>query len=108
MLLLCLWAVKDGWFPSEKVLIRHPETEDQFYIFNQLLAYVSGVLAIIATFPAWLVVFGKRKSWVWTTALVFIALGIPNNLLMGIPILIFWIKDDNKEYYGKRDVPGHR
>lgn len=101
----CLWAIKDGWFPSEKVLMKHPESDEQFYVFNQSLAYFSGVLTLVATTPAWIVIFGKRKSWVWMTTLIFIALGIPNNLLMGIPILIFWIKDNNKEYYEKLNNP---
>lgn len=105
---MCLWAIKDGWFPSEKVLIRHPETDANFYLFNQSLTYISGVLTIVATAPAWIVIFGKNKSWVWMTTLIFIALGIPNNLVMGIPILIFWIKDNNKEYYGKLNNPNQR
>ena len=24
--LLCIWAIKDGWFPSEKVMKKHPYT----------------------------------------------------------------------------------
>ena len=24
--LLCIWAIKDGWFPSDKVMKKHPHT----------------------------------------------------------------------------------
>jgi multidrug resistance efflux pump len=77
------------------------EPADTFYVFNKTLTLLSGILAALATIPAWIVIFGKNKSWVWMTTLIFIALGIPNNLLLGIPVLIFWIKNNNKEYYGK-------
>ena len=100
-LLLCLWAIKDGWFPSEKVLMKHPESDSEFYIFNQTMAYFCGTMAILSTLPAWIVILGKRKPGIWITVLIFIALGIPNNPLIGIPILILWIKDYNKAYYGK-------
>ncbi len=41
LLLLGLWCVKDGWFPSESVLERHPEKSDHFYLFNKSLAILS-------------------------------------------------------------------
>ncbi|NCC51407.1 MAG: hypothetical protein EOM20_09350 [Spartobacteria bacterium] len=40
MLVLCIWAVLDGWFPSEKVLERHPDPTDGFYLFNKSLAII--------------------------------------------------------------------
>lgn len=104
-LFLCLWSIKDGWFPSEIVLRKHPDPSDHFYLFNQSLSVYSGVLFLLATIPIWIMAFGKSRSWVWITTLVFIALGIPNNPLMGIPVLIFWVKDRNKEYYGQLPRP---
>lgn len=98
---MCFWAVADGWFPSEKVLLKHPASDDAFYLFNQSLAVFTATLCVVATSPIWIMAFGKRRSWVWVTTLVFIAIGITSNPFMGIPILIFWIKDNNKEYYGK-------
>jgi len=42
LLLLGLWAVKDGWFPAESVLAKHPPAEDaSFYLFNKSLAVLS-------------------------------------------------------------------
>lgn len=48
--LLCLWAVRDGWFPTEAKIEQHGPPEeplDSFYIFNQSLAVLSGVGAVV-------------------------------------------------------------
>ena len=44
LLVLGLLGLKDGWFPSEQVLKKHPDRKDHFYAFNKTLA----VLAISA------------------------------------------------------------
>lgn len=44
LLLLGLWCAKDGWFPSDSVLLRHPPgtlEHDRFYIFNKSLSLLS-------------------------------------------------------------------
>jgi len=42
LLLLGLWAVKDGWFPSASKLAEHPLAKDTgFYLFNKSLAVMS-------------------------------------------------------------------
>jgi multidrug resistance efflux pump len=94
--------VQPAYFVEAGEVVMLVEPADTFYAFNKTLALLSGILAALATIPAWIIIFGKNKSWVWMTALIFIALGIPNNLLMGVPILIFWVKKNNKAYYGKR------
>jgi hypothetical protein len=46
LLALAAWCVKDGWFPSEAVLLKHPleATEhSNFYMFNKSLALLSGI-----------------------------------------------------------------
>jgi len=101
MLILCIWSIRDGWFPSEKILLKHPYPADTFYAFNKTLSVISGGFSFLATTPIWIWAFGGRKPWVWTTTLVFIAIGLANNPIMGIPILLFWIKENNKAYYGK-------
>ena len=60
---------------------------------------------LIAVVPAWLLLKKKREPWVWTTLIVFICLNLFNSLIVFLPILIFWIKDNNKEYYGKLKNP---
>lgn len=47
LLLLSAWAVKDGWFPAEATLAKHPPGEDSFYLFNKVLAVVCGVGSVI-------------------------------------------------------------
>lgn len=87
VLMMTAWAVKDGWFPSEKVLLKHPDPADAFYLFNQSLAVFTAFCCAIGTLPVWIMAIGKRKPWIWTTLLVFIALSLSGNPLMGIPIL---------------------
>ena len=40
LLVMGLWCVKDGWFPSVAVLQKHP-TGDDFYLFNKSLAILT-------------------------------------------------------------------
>ncbi len=99
-LLLYLWAVKDGWYPSEKVLAKHPDPADAFYAFNQSLAFVCGILSLLAILiPTGLLLLGPRRPWMWTAMLVVIALSIPYDPLIGILVLILWLKESNKAYY---------
>lgn len=51
--LLCAWAIKDGWFPSESVIEKHglpAEGKDSFYLFNRSLTFLSGVGSIVCAF----------------------------------------------------------
>jgi hypothetical protein len=42
LLVLGLWAVRDGWFPSAATLLKHPiDTDTNFYLFNKSLAFLS-------------------------------------------------------------------
>ena len=42
LLVIGLWAVKDGWFPSDSVLLKHPLDKDtNVYLFNKSLAFLS-------------------------------------------------------------------
>ncbi len=47
MLIIGIWAVMDGWFPSDGVLIKHPDMTDGFYLFNKSLAILMLVGTII-------------------------------------------------------------
>lgn len=49
---LCAWAVRDGWFPPESKIAAHgtpdqPFPGDNFYSFNQVLAWLSGVGSLV-------------------------------------------------------------
>ena len=42
LLAIGVWAVKDGWFPSEATLLKHPlDKNTSFYLFNKSLAFLS-------------------------------------------------------------------
>ena len=52
LLAVCLWAFRDGWFPSPSKVELHgprgaPHAGDHFYPFNQTLAILSGLGAAI-------------------------------------------------------------
>jgi hypothetical protein len=48
LLALCLWCVKDGWFPAQSLLDKHPLDKDtNFYLFNKSLALLSLIGATI-------------------------------------------------------------
>ncbi len=48
LLVLGLWCVKDGWFPAESVLLKHPlDKAGSFYLFNKSLAVLSLVGATV-------------------------------------------------------------
>ena len=49
---LCIWAIRDGWFPTESKIEQHglpesPNEGDHFYPFNRSLAYLSGIGSIV-------------------------------------------------------------
>ena len=99
------WAIADGWFPSEKVLLKHPDLADPFYTFNKSLAFTSIPIILIAAIPAWILLKKRREPWAWTTVLIYISLGILNSPLVYILLLVYWIKAPNKAYYGKLKLP---
>lgn len=42
MLALGLWAVKDGWFPSQSVIDKHGQPSwNEFYMFNRSLSVLT-------------------------------------------------------------------
>jgi hypothetical protein len=50
--LLCVWAIRDGWFPTESKIEMHgtpdnPHPGDHFYHFNRSLTYLSGIGSIV-------------------------------------------------------------
>lgn len=57
MVLLCIWAVIDGWFPPASKLEKYPEFVrnlsffspqlDSFYEFNRTLAVAAGIAAVV-------------------------------------------------------------
>jgi hypothetical protein len=48
-------------------------------------------------------IFLPRKPWVWVYDIVLIALGLSSPCLWPatIPLIIFWVKQDNRLYFGQ-------
>ena len=101
MLALCVWAIRDGWFPTEAILIRHPDPDDMFYLYNRQLALWSGVLAIVSITPIALISRGGGRPGVWNLILGLLILSALVNPLVGIILIIFWCQQNNRAYYGK-------
>ena len=61
------------------------------------------VLGLVFFFAYALAPFLPRQSWVWIYGLVLICFGLTSTccLPICIPLLIFWIKPEMKEFYGR-------
>ena len=48
LLVLGLWHIKDGWFPSPEVMEKHvPGTDDTYYLYNKVTGVILTVAAAI-------------------------------------------------------------
>ena len=46
--------------------------------------------------------FAGQRSWAWVYNLILIALGMTScTIVFSIPLLIYWIKPETREYYGQ-------
>ena len=53
LLLLGLWCLKDGWYPSPSVLLKHPlndPTHSNFYLFNKSLSVISLTISAVCAY----------------------------------------------------------
>lgn len=56
LLLLGLWCVKDGWFPSESVVLKHPlDSDASFYLFNKTTAVLTLIGSAVCAYIHWVV-----------------------------------------------------
>ena len=71
--------------------------------------YFSGLVMLVLTVPLaaafWAAPFLPKKPWAWVYHLVLICIGMTSACCLPacIPLLIFWIKPDTKQFFG-RDV----
>ena len=49
--------------------------------------------------------FLPKRAWAWFYHLVNIALGLPNCIILAVPLLILWLKPATQAYFGKVDAP---
>lgn len=61
------------------------------------------IVGLVFFVPYALAPFLPRKSWVWVFGLVLICIGLTSAccLPVCIPLLIFWLKPEVKEFYGR-------
>jgi len=48
--LVSLIFVKDGWFPTEKILAKHVPGADSYYLFNKTTAIAMIVVSIVCIY----------------------------------------------------------
>ncbi len=75
--------------------------------FPEITAYIYGavflVLGLIFLIASALPFFVTPRPWIWTYDLVIICLGMTSacTLPFSIILLIFWLKPETKQYFGK-------
>jgi hypothetical protein len=69
----------------------------------RLMSAVFLIMGLALFTPYALAPFLPRKSWVWVYGLVLICLGLSSAccLPVCIPLLIYWLKPEMKEFYGR-------
>ena len=97
--LLVIVLVSLGWFLDESDLRKADLSPIFLYVYMAMLYGIGAVLAgaYIASF------FLSPKPWTWVYHLILICIGLSSPCCMpiSIPLLIFWIKDDNRRYFGR-------
>jgi uncharacterized paraquat-inducible protein A len=73
----------------------------------KLMGAVFLIIGLVLFVPYASVPFLPRKSWVWILGLVLICLGLSSACCLPacIPLLIYWLKPEMKEFYGRNMTP---
>lgn len=73
----------------------------------KIMASLFLIIGLMFFVPYALAPFLPRKSWVWVFGLVLICIGLTSFccLPICIPLLIFWLKPEMKEFYGRTSDP---
>lgn len=80
-----------------------PDDRVAMMFFGVILVATGAVFALLFALPYFL----PRKKWVWVYDLVLICIGLTSicTMVVCIPLLLFWIKDENKAYFNMRRAP---
>jgi len=97
---ICGWAIFDAYFPTEEVLLKHPNPDDPFYMFNKTLAFISPFIGI---FHFWMAKklfrpHGSKRSWI-VVLLMYIFYSIIAPIPISLPVLFIWCSKTNKKYH---------
>ena len=69
----------------------------------KLMGVVMLALGLVLAVPFAAAPFLPRRPWVWVYGIVLIALGMTSvcTLPAAIPLLVYWINDETKAYFGR-------
>ena len=92
--------VSFGWFIDKAELRAQDFPPVLFYLYMALM-YGLGLTLAIAFIVSF---FLKPKPWTWIYHLVLICIGLtsPCCLPVSVPLLIYWFKEDNLKYFGRK------
>lgn len=90
-----------GWLLDEKTIVRDVDMPVWLY-YGYLTFLLVMCWVMLAAFS--FALFLNRKPWTWVYHLVMICIGLTSPCCMpaSIPLLIFWIKDDTRHYFGRK------
>lgn len=68
-------------------------------VMAAVMALVGFPLAVVFVLPF----FAGQRRWAWVLGIVLIAIGMTSAccIFVCVPLLIFWLKDDVKAYFGR-------
>ncbi|CAN5756878.1 hypothetical protein BH23PLA1_BH23PLA1_10060 [soil metagenome] len=83
-----------------------PQLDPQADIEPEMAMIMGGayiVIGLILVLPYLIAPFLPKRPWVWVFDLVLICLGFTNccTIPACIPLLIYWIKPETREFFGK-------
>lgn len=67
-------------------------------VIGVFLIFIGLILSVLFFFT----LFKKPAPWLWTFDLVLICLGLTSAccMIVSVPLLIFWLKEETKNYFG--------
>ena len=94
---ICLWSLRDAYFPTESILQKHPPSSDGFYAFNKVLALVSTFIGTVLFLLAKKLnrPYGSKKLWYVVMLIHLVVLIHPIALL----VFVFWCSKKNRAYH---------
>ena len=74
---------------------------------QRIMGVVFLIIGLVFAVPYSAAPFLPRKSWVWVFGLVLICIGLSSACCLPacVPLLIFWLKPEMKEFYGRGLTP---
>lgn len=88
-------------------LVMEPAGPEMSVAQAQFMGVVFIIMGLVFAAPYAAAPFLPRKSWVWIFGLVLICFGLSSACLLPvcIPLLIFWLKPEMKEFYNRNESP---